>query len=138
MKKILLLIIGLTIISCGSDDENIIESNCPCEFTGETTELFPATSVSSPEYNGFGTKRIGLSLDYPCQEYIGRNYKINPKITIIYSMIDKDDTVEVVTLQDAYSFTMNQEWINTINSNGSIDGFNITIRDCLESNSESN
>ena len=138
MKKILLLIIGLTIISCGSDDENIIESNCPCEFTGETTELFPATSVYSTEYNGFGTKRISLSLDYPCQEYIGRNYKINPKITITYSVIDKDDSVEVVTLQDAYSFTMNQEWINTINSNGSIDGFNITIRDCLESNSESN
>lgn len=55
------------------------------------------------------------------------------------SYIDQDGNTqtEAVT-QEAYSFIMNQEWINAINSNGSIDGFNITIRDCLESDYESN
>ena len=33
---------------------------------------------------------------------------------------------------------MNQEWINAINSSGSIDGFNLTLKDCLESDYESN
>ena len=137
MKKILLLIIGLTIISCGSDDENIIESACPCTFSGITTELFPVTSSSRPEYSGSGAKFISLSLAYPCQDYIGRNYEANTSITINFTDQDGNTQTEAVT-QEAYSFTMNQEWINTINSNGSIDGFSITIRDCLESNSESN
>jgi len=57
----------------------------------------------------------------------------------VISYIDQDGNTqtEAVT-QEAYSFIMNQEWINAINSNGSIDGFNITIRDCLESDYESN
>ena len=129
MKKTILLLIGLTVISCGgSDDENIIEiieSGCPCKFSGITTELFPVISPFNQESSDSGAKVISFSLPYPCQDYIGRSYETDILIVISYIDQDGNTQTEAVT-QEAYSFIMNQEWINAINSNGSIDGFNIT------------
>ena len=127
MKKIILLLIGLTVISCGgSDDENIIESGCPCKFSGITTELFPVISPFNQESSDSGAKVISFSLPYPCQDYIGRSYETDIAITITYDDKNGNNSYEFVRQEETYSFIMNQEWINAINSNGSIDGFNIT------------
>ena len=155
MKKIILLLIGLTVISCGgSDDGNIIESACPCTFTARTTELFPITSVSYPEISGSGPKVIGkftaltrypytrwsygFYLPYPCQDYIGRSYETDIGIQFNYIQDNGYTGLELIRQEETYSFIMNQEWINAINSSGSIDGFNLTLKDCLESDYESN
>ena len=151
MNKILLLFIGLTIISCSSGDENIVESACPCEFKAKTTELFPVTNPDRPEYSGFGPKVIGtyqplprypyeswkqgFFLPYPCQEYIGRTYEVD---TPIYFEVIGDFAGVYKQGTLTYSFKMTQEWINAINSSGSIDGWNLTLKDCLESDYESN
>ena len=137
MKKYLSLLIGLLIISCESEGEDIIESDCPCRFNGRSTELFPVTSNENSENSGSGHLFISLSLEYPCEDYKGRSYDTNTNITFSYFDTFGNEQAEIVE-QEAYSFTMNQEWINTINSSGSIDGFDITLRDCLESSYESN
>ena len=127
MKKILPILFALLSISCGGDDDEG-NSECPCNFTGQSIEMQTLTDYNGN--SGEGIADIALNLPLPCNEYLGEEYTVDGVGVFTYL-----ENGQSITGSGGFSFTfiMDREWINAINSSGTVNGYNITLTECIDS-----
>ena len=127
MKKLLPILLVLLTISCGGDDEEE-NDECPCNFTGRSIEMQTLT-----DYNGNygeGIADIALNLPLPCNEYLGEEYTVDGLGNFSYT-----ENGQSIRGRGGFRFTfiMDREWINAINSSGTVNGYSITLTECIDS-----
>ena len=129
MKKILPILFALLSISCGGDDDEG-NSECPCNFTGQSIEMQALTDDNGN--SGEGITDIYLNLPLPCNEYLGEEYTVDGVGNFIY--LENGQTINSAgVLVSLLVFIMDREWINAINSSGTVNGYNITLTECIDS-----